>query len=367
MHYWTQTWGQISTPFRCIWTRLSILRLNSTSIQICSPYITELKLQAKSVPHLHATRGTALRINQHHVYSRVIGLRRQDWNGSPIWSGKQVHVGTWLTTVHSALMPQTPGQGSRQWLDKQAALGEQSLFMTHSGRQAPMYGLPMYGGMHEHRTVSSYTLHWAFSPHGDGEHGFLGTRGGTAATKKFKRLTRCDYCTPISNSCFKSAILTSWFLWATDERVALVAGQTRTIWRVIYDITFRIQSAGLSARISTFLRYASLVERTLRIHDTLRPAVRRTAQVIGEAGAHRMAFSYLADGIRSARRRIARIQRNVRNGLDCNRMEELTNVAYSVFFGRVIWKYIPGGKTHMTNGSPTWPGGQLQIGLWLMT
>ena len=70
---------------------------------------------------------------------------------------------------------------------------------------------------------------------------------------------------------------------------------------MINDITFRVQAARLVARILTLLVDASVVERTLRVHDTLGPAVRRIAQVVGQARAHRMALSHVADRVRSAR------------------------------------------------------------------
>ena len=32
--------------------------------------------------------------------------------GSPMYPGKQIQLGTWLTALHSAFKPQIPGQGS---------------------------------------------------------------------------------------------------------------------------------------------------------------------------------------------------------------------------------------------------------------
>jgi len=69
--------------------------------------------------------------------SPLIGSILQDWNGSPTYPGKQVQTGTWLTTLHWALRPHTPGHGSRQWLAKHAKFDIQSLFIKHSGLQPP--------------------------------------------------------------------------------------------------------------------------------------------------------------------------------------------------------------------------------------
>lgn len=59
--------------------------------------------------------------------------RWQEVNGFPVYPGRQAQVGAWLGTVHSALMPQVPGQGSLHLLLTQALFLGQSEFVTHSG------------------------------------------------------------------------------------------------------------------------------------------------------------------------------------------------------------------------------------------
>lgn len=56
-------------------------------------------------------------------------------NGSPVKPAAHTHVGVWLTTRHSALAPQDPGQGSRHFRLIQARWLAHSLLLTHSGRQ----------------------------------------------------------------------------------------------------------------------------------------------------------------------------------------------------------------------------------------
>lgn len=55
-------------------------------------------------------------------------------NGSPSRPGGQLQVGMWFTTSQNAASPQVPGQGSIHLKLLQALLGEQSVFMVHSGR-----------------------------------------------------------------------------------------------------------------------------------------------------------------------------------------------------------------------------------------
>jgi len=59
----------------------------------------------------------------------------QDEKALPISPGAHWQVGLWLITVHRALKPQAPGQGSRQRCCWQARWAGQSGFMVHSGRQ----------------------------------------------------------------------------------------------------------------------------------------------------------------------------------------------------------------------------------------
>lgn len=93
-------------------------------------------------------------------------------SGSPVKPGKQKQLGVWLTTRHSVLTPQEPGQGSLHFLFMQAKLNEHSLLVTHSGLQ--LGGTPLKSGKQEQDGDSPITLHTEFGPQGEGSHGFTG-------------------------------------------------------------------------------------------------------------------------------------------------------------------------------------------------
>lgn len=61
--------------------------------------------------------------------------------GSPVNPCKQLHAGIWLKTLHSALFPHDPGQGSLHFCLIQALSVEQSEWILHSARQ--FGGLPI--------------------------------------------------------------------------------------------------------------------------------------------------------------------------------------------------------------------------------
>lgn len=78
------------------------------------------------------------------IGSRWGGCSTTGWhrtNGSPVNRTGQLHIGLWFTTLHLALMPQVPAQGSRHFWFEQASLWRQSEFTVHSGRQVG--GLPI--------------------------------------------------------------------------------------------------------------------------------------------------------------------------------------------------------------------------------
>ena len=62
-------------------------------------------------------------------------MGRQLLKGSPVYPGWQVHTGVWLMTLHWALAPHEPGQGSRHLSCMQARLLAHSALMVHSGLQ----------------------------------------------------------------------------------------------------------------------------------------------------------------------------------------------------------------------------------------
>lgn len=61
--------------------------------------------------------------------------------GSPVYPIMQWHAGEWLTTLHKALKPHEPGQGSLHFSLIHAEFEAHSEFSMHSGRQ--FGGLPM--------------------------------------------------------------------------------------------------------------------------------------------------------------------------------------------------------------------------------
>ena len=90
-----------------------------------------------------------------------------------------------MTTLHSAFIPQVPGQGSTHLLLTQALLRSQSELVTHSGRQ-PLYGSPKYSGKHAHDPAPFLSLHTALAPQGDGLHGLVGL-SVTGAAKRYEK------------------------------------------------------------------------------------------------------------------------------------------------------------------------------------
>lgn len=78
----------------------------------------------------------------------------------------QLQIGIWFGTLHIALTPHVPGQGSTHLLRMQALSLAQSEFNTHSGRQ-PTYGSPKNSGKQVHVPFE----HSALKPHGDGLQG----------------------------------------------------------------------------------------------------------------------------------------------------------------------------------------------------
>ena len=112
------------------------------------------------------------------------GLRLHSTKGSPMYPSKQVQVGTWFRTLHCALIPQVPGQGSTHLFRWQALLDGQSELTTHSGRQAT-YGSPKYSGIHWQAAARLRSLHTALDPHGEGWHGLITSGIGGPRKKCF--------------------------------------------------------------------------------------------------------------------------------------------------------------------------------------
>lgn len=106
---------------------------------------------------------------------------------SPVKPSGHTHIGVWLITRHSALMPHACAHGSWHFVLMQAILGAHSLFARHSGRQ--LGGAPINSGIHWHEGVSPFEG-WQIElgPHGDGWHGLTGKKTAVGAeTMEFMR------------------------------------------------------------------------------------------------------------------------------------------------------------------------------------
>lgn len=82
------------------------------------------------------------------IFSMTRGCSRHCRNGSPVYPGGHVHVGTWFATWHNANWPQIPIHGSMHLYPTQAKRSLQSSFSSHSRRQPRSwsYGFPSKPG-----------------------------------------------------------------------------------------------------------------------------------------------------------------------------------------------------------------------------
>ena len=88
-------------------------------------------------------------------------------------------MGLWLTTLHSALAPQVPGQGSTHFCWTQAMVRGHSELRRHSGRQ--LGGPPKYPFRQEQTGRGPSGRHSLYGPQGSGVQGstWTGTTGNT--------------------------------------------------------------------------------------------------------------------------------------------------------------------------------------------
>ena len=100
------------------------------------------------------------------------GLSLQDVKGSPSYPGRHIHIAIWLLTLHWALIPQVPGQGSIHLFLWHALIEGQSELTTHSGLHAT-YGSPKYSGIHWQAAALPLVWQFAFVPQGDGLQGSI--------------------------------------------------------------------------------------------------------------------------------------------------------------------------------------------------
>lgn len=91
----------------------------------------------------------------------------------PVKFGGHVHIAIWFTTSQRAFVPQVLSHGLIQRCLTQALFIGHSELIIHSGRQ-PKYGSPLYSGKHVHIPLSQTEL----GPQGDGLHELIATGSG---------------------------------------------------------------------------------------------------------------------------------------------------------------------------------------------
>lgn len=155
----------------------------------------------------------------------------QALNGSPVKPWRQLHIGLWFTTVHSAFKPQEPKQGFvHLWFTHAAAEG-QSEDTTHSGRHNG--GLPVKLSIHLHTEIPLTAWQWLFGPQGEGEHGVVTE---VANEKKIfinfikSYLKISSWFSQITGDKFFFEILNTWTWGTKNESISLSSGRTRTYW-----------------------------------------------------------------------------------------------------------------------------------------
>lgn len=84
------------------------------------------------------------------------------------------------------------------------------------------------------------------------------------------------------------------------------------------DAALGVQTAHARTRIAAFVVDARPIAGALVVSDALRPAAAvRIAKVVGDAGARAGTVLLLADGVRTARRRIAGLWRTLGGNVHC--------------------------------------------------
>lgn len=222
-------------------------------------------------------------------------------------------------TWQRAFSPHVPGtHGFTHFWLMHALSRKHSELNVHSGRQAG--GLPTQYSTHEQIAWPFVSRHWLYGPHGDGMHGLcmaIGAFDVEMYGKTDKRERKVNFLLfrreffhrQTQNRLFnriettrKKKQRTSWYFitanwWISSETIC-----TRTIWRMIGNITFGIRATRASAWINTFLIDAGLCIRTIAIHRTFGTAFNvRIAKVIGQTGTWAGIVFHLTNGICTAR------------------------------------------------------------------
>jgi len=140
-------------------------------------------------------------------------MGRQASNPFPVYPVRQLHVGEWFTTRHSAFGAHDPGQGSTQRLLMHVWIDEQSEPKTHSGRQ--FGAVPIIFAWHAHCALLDTTWQTELGPQGVGTQGFSG-RGFTVDSSIFGgRMTANKYLKKpvlLAIMLIERLIRTSWCL-----------------------------------------------------------------------------------------------------------------------------------------------------------
>lgn len=90
-------------------------------------------------------------------------------------------------------------------------------------------------------------------------------------------------------------------------RISGITIQTETRWRMMNNLTFRIQTASTRARFHALIVYTCFIPRAVRVLHALGTTTQiRIAEIIRLAYARAGAVKFFAYGVRSARRRYAR-------------------------------------------------------------
>ena len=169
----------------------------------------------------------------------------------------QTHIGIWFLTLHFALYPHNPGQGSMHFWFLHALSSGQSLLIWHSGRQ--FGGEPIMPGRQEQSHLSPRFLGgFEKGPQGLGSHGSSASTGAIAET--------CQHAL----SCITNYQLTYWFESTWSERVAYVPLNAGADRNMILHSANCIHTTGPGAGINAFVSLACFIRGAVRVDHTFR-------------------------------------------------------------------------------------------------
>lgn len=188
------------------------------------------------------------------VIHLLIGIHRV--NGSPVNLGRQVQMGLWFTTWHSALMPQVPRHGFIHFWFTQAWLSGHSELDIHSGLHVG--GLPTNPGTQEHTAWEFISRHWLFGPHGEGLHGFA-----IVGTKTKRSVRRRKWIDLQNVPCFEQRTKAFPLKPSTQVHVGM--------WLITLHSAFWPQVPGQGSMHLFLIHALSLGHSVFRTHSGLQP------------------------------------------------------------------------------------------------